>query len=108
MIIGCIYRNPSSNCTQFNDTLSEKLNQINHLGVEAYIVGDININIFNYSSNEQTSEYLDMLFYLDFSPITTKATRITYHTCTLIDHIYTNATEKILHSGICLVDISDH
>ena len=55
-----------------------------------------------------TAEYLDMIFSSSFLPIITKATRITDHTSTLIDHIYTNSPEKILQSGICLADISDH
>jgi len=41
-------------------------------------------------------------------PIITKATRITDHTSSLIDHIYTNTPEKVIKSGICLADISDH
>ena len=40
--------------------------------------------------------------------IITKPTRITDHTATLIDHIYTNTPEKLITSGICLADISDH
>ena len=49
-----------------------------------------------------------MLLDLGYLPLITKATRITYHTSTLIDHIYTNTPEKIIKSGICLADISDH
>ena len=41
-------------------------------------------------------------------PMITKATRITNHSATLIDHIYTNSPEKIIKFGICLADISDH
>ena len=41
-------------------------------------------------------------------PIITKPTRITDHTSSLIDHIYTNSPEKLIRSGICLADISDH
>ena len=38
----------------------------------------------------------------------TKATRITYHSKTLIDHIYTNAPEKVIKSGICLAEFVCH
>lgn len=108
ILIGCVYRHPSNNCTQFKEILCENFNQINQLGFEAYILGDININLLNYCSNEATSEYLDMLCSVSLLPIITKATRITNHTSTLIDQIYTNTPEKIMQSGICLVDISDH
>ena len=49
-----------------------------------------------------------MLFDLGFMPVITKATRVTDHTSSLIDHIYTNTPEKVIKSGICLADISDH
>ena len=49
-----------------------------------------------------------MLFDLGFTPVITKVTRVTDHTSSLIDHIYTNTPEKVIKSGICLADISDH
>ena len=51
---------------------------------------------------------MDMLLDLGYLPLITKPTRITYHTSTLIDDIYTNTPEKVIKSGICLADISDH
>ena len=38
----------------------------------------------------------------------TKATRITDHTSSLIDQIYTSTPEKVVKAGICLVDVSGH
>ena len=49
----------------------------------------------------------DRIYSLDLLPVITKATRITNHTATLIDHIYTNNISR-LTSGIVTVDISDH
>ena len=43
----------------------------------------------------QTSEYLDMLFDLGLMPVITKPTRVTDHISSLIDHIYTNAPERL-------------
>ena len=72
------------------------------------VLGDLHGNLLKYNEDKQMSEYLDMLLSLGFMPIITKATRITDHTVTLIDHIYTNTSEKLIKSGICLADISDH
>ena len=109
IIIGCIYRHPLvGQISKIQDTLREKLNLINQFGYEAYLAGDINVNFLSYTSHNQTSEYLDMLFESGYMPLITKATRITYHSKTLIDHIYTNAPEKVIKSGICLADITDH
>ena len=60
----------------------------------------MNIDFLKYSSDNKTSDYLDMLLNLGYLPIITKATRI--------DHIYTNSPQKVAKSGICLVGISDH
>ena len=49
-----------------------------------------------------------MILGLGLMPIITKATRITDHTSSLIDYIYTNTPEKVIKSGICLADISDY
>lgn len=49
-----------------------------------------------------------MLFNNTFYPIITKPTRITCHSATLIDHIYTNSQNFEMLSGIWPIDISDH
>ena len=48
-----------------------------------------------------------MIYSFNLLPVITKPTRITSHTATLIDHIYTNTINR-LTSGIATVDISDH
>jgi hypothetical protein len=65
------------------------------------ILGDVKIDFLKYNNDVQTSAYLDMLFDLGFMPVITKATRVTDHTSSLIDHIYTNTPEKVIKSGIC-------
>ncbi len=63
----------------------------------------MNIDFLKYCSDNKTSDYLDMLLNQDYLPIVTKATRITDHTSTIIDHIYTNSPQNVAESGICLV-----
>ena len=108
IVIGCIYRHPSSKLEHFHDILKEKLEYISRSGFETYVAEDVNIDFLKYATDKKTSYYLDMLFSLGFMPLITKATRITHHSKTLIDHIYTNAPEKIINTRICLADISRH
>lgn len=90
-------------------TLKTQLEGLNNKGHEIFISGDININFLKYNDDIYTSNYLDMLLDLGFMPLITKATRITYHSPTLIDHIYSNIPEKkTIKAGICLADVSDH
>ena len=49
------------------------------------------IRIF-FNTDKLTADHLDMLLNLGYMPIITKATRITDHSTTLIDHMYTNAS----------------
>ena len=108
IVIGCIYRHPSQNRQIFHEAIESQLNKLNNERCEVYITGDMNIDFLKYSSDNKTSDYLDMLLNLGYLPIITKATRITDHSTTLIDHIYTNSPQKVVKSGICLVGISDH
>ena len=59
-------------------------------------------------THQPTEKYLDMLYANNFIPLITKPTRITDHSKTLIDHIYTNMPLSEVLSGIAVCDISDH
>ena len=67
----------------------------------------MNINFLKFNEHAQTEEFLDMLYANNILPIITKPTRLTDHTATLIDHIYTNSLQNFT-PGILTVDITDH
>ena len=99
IVIGCIYRHPSTDCAKLHNALKEQLSNLNNKSKEVFVLGDININFLNYNRDNKTSDYLDMLLDLGYMPLITKATRITDHAATLIDHIYTNVPQKNNKSG---------
>ena len=74
---------------------------------EIYILGDFNIDLLKYSEHLLTEGYLNMLYSNNLLPLITKPTRLTHHTYTLIDYIYTNSNLRV-DASIVLVDISDH
>lgn len=106
-IIGCIYRHPNANLEEFTNKL-ELLLKFNDQKLETYILGDFNIDCFKYEAHAPTQIYVNMLFNNTFYPIIIKPTRITCHSATLIDHIFTNSQNFEMLSGICPIDISDH
>ena len=108
IIVGCVYRHPTADLSQFTSQMEEILNMLNLNKYQVYILGDMNINFLNFSNHIPTEEYLDMLYSNNFLPIITKPTRITNHTSTLIDHIYTNTPIEQITPGIATMDISDH
>ena len=106
ILVGCTYKHPGVNIDEFNGKLDERMKLFNPNKYQLYILGDMNIDFFKCDSHPPTEAYLDMLYSNNLLPIITKPTRLTYHSATLIDHIYTNSTSKIV-SGIVMVDISD-
>jgi exonuclease III len=73
----------------FAEELEELLRKLNQGKYDIYLLGDFNINFLKYDS-KPTEKYLDMLYSNNIIPVITKPTRLTVHTKTLIDHIYTN------------------
>ena len=106
VMIGCIYRHPAAKLSDFTEELEGIMNGLT--SYKTYILGDMNINLFNCDVHGQTEEYLNMIYSNNFFLLITKATRVTCHTATLIDHIYTNASPINITSKIITADISDH
>ena len=71
-------------------------------------MGDFNIHLLK--SCDYTNRFLEQLFTASYMPLILRPTRITHHTATLIDNIFTNDMETIESStnGILFCDISDH
>lgn len=108
IIIGSIYRHPKGNVDQFAVKLDEMLKYLNVCKYQVYLLGDINIDFFKFAIHNSTEAYLDMLYANNFLPIITKPTRLTDHSKTLTDHIYTNAPIDNIIPGIGLFELSDH
>ena len=93
IIVGTIYRPntpPKADLDIFTHTIHELQQQLNDDNKETYIMGDMNIDLLQYENYQKTNEYLDNIFSLGYIPLISKPTRITPHSATFIDHIYTN------------------
>ena len=101
-MIGCIYKHPTAYVEGFTLKFHEFLNKFNQNKYDMCIMGDMNIDLLKCHSHQQTERCLDMIYSFDLLPVITKPTRITSHTATLIDHIYTNTVNR-LTSGIVTV-----
>ena len=77
-IIGCIYKHPkmliSEFCEDFLNDLTKKLSKENQ---EIYLMGDFNINLLNYQSDNHTAKFLDNICSSGFFPYINIPTRIT-------------------------------
>ena len=99
--VGVIYRPPNMDVNLFLNTFNETLGKISKENKICNLMGDFNLNLMNYG------KFLDGLYSNAFVPVITCPTRITSHTATLIDNIFTNHYFESA-SGLLLTDISDH
>ena len=122
ILLGILYRPPDKN--SFVKYLEDVLRGTNILDKEeCYLLGDFNINlliegkdIFRCKSDEinhkqmssMTKEYLDLCLSFSLKQLISVPTRVTETTATLIDHILTNSSQKIIQSGVIELGLSDH
>jgi exonuclease III len=111
IIVGSIYRPNSPPLANLNVFL-ENLYKINEqIGIEkkqCYLMGDFNIDLLKINSHNPTKEFLDNMTTYGFVPLISKPTRITDHSATLIDNIFSNSNIDTIESGILVTDVADH
>ena len=110
VLIGNVYRSPSSpNTHNFNSIIENTLNKLGrHKTKQILIAGDFNIDLIKYETDENSRDIIDITSNHGFSQVISRPTRITDHSATLIDHIYTNKVNKVLSSCVVTLDVSDH
>ena len=94
---------------EFNDlllkSLTERLTKENNK--EVILLGDFNIDLINSNSNDNASEFLDVIYSSNLLPHITSPTQLTSRSHTLIDNIFSNINEECT-SGNIINTISDH
>ena len=109
IIVGVIYRHPSMDLADFNcNYLNKLLENVSKEQKSIFLLGDFNVNLLNYNEHNQTNEFLDSLASNSFIPLILQPTRITSHSNTLIDNIFSNVIDPDIISGNLTVTISDH
>ena len=109
ILIGNIYRPPDQ--SGFLETLSNAiLNTPNFDNQEVYILGDFNINL-NYAGRRVPigiKKYREFCALHGLTQLIKSPTRVTKNTSTILDHILTNCSDKILQAGTMDIGLSDH
>ena len=106
-LVGCIYKPPDSDVSNFTSVLDTLLSKINKQ--KCILAGDFNINLLNHDTHKPTSDFINCIFSHFFAPTVNKPTRITPNTSTLIDNIFINfGSSHSLTPSIIYCDISDH
>ena len=107
-VIGVIYSPPSENTLEFVAKVNEVIPGVTKNNKHCYITGDFNLNLLKCESHSVTAQFIESLFAFSLLPMITKPTRITAHSATLIDKLFTNNTAVSSKNGLIISDISDH
>ena len=109
IIVGIIYRPPNQSVDVFVENFSEILAKISRENKICYLMGDFNLNLLNHQNHDATGKFIDEFHSCMFSLLISLPSRITSHSATLIDNIFTNYFEHHYRTaGLLLADISDH
>ena len=107
---GVTYKPPKTNVETYSNCLSEILDKLENSNKKCFVAGDFNIDLLKCETNTETNSFFTRLLTYSFFPTISKPTRITEHSATIIDNIYTNVydiADDIL-SGNLYTDITDH
>ena len=110
IIVGNIYRHPSMYLEEYlDDYLTPFLNKISNENKRKIIMGDFNVDLMKVDDNDITAKYFDIMTSHLFVPHIVHPTRITSTSKTLIDNIFSNATNmEEAKSGNLTISLSDH
>ena len=120
--VGIVYRSPKDiNCLQL---FVEILNSLNILENEIFVLVDMNINILQNSVNlleknvntpkgknvisSNVKNYIEFCSTLELKQLIKVPARIKSNTSTVIHHILTSSSEKVVRAGIIEISLSDH
>ena len=67
-------------------------------------MSDFNLDLLN----DCSSDFKDIMHAISLYPLITRPTRITTHSSTVIDNIFTSLIKEDPIAGIIIADISDH
>ena len=109
IIIGCIYRHPNMDLSDFIENyLSILLDKISKENKTVYLLGDFNVDLLKYDQHNLTNDFLDTLATNFFLPNIFLPTRIGNTSKTLTDNIFSNSLSNETVSGNISASISDH
>ena len=96
------------NVSGFNFLINQPLDKISEEQKQIFLLGDFNINLLNYNEHQPTNEFLDSLASNSIITYILLLRRLTIHSKTLIDNIFSNVLSCEAISGNITATMSDH
>ena len=109
IIVGVIYRHRSMDLADFDCNYLNKLFENTSKEQKSiFSLGDFNVNLLNYNEHNETNGFVESLASNSLLPLILQPTRITSHSNTLIDNIFSNVIDPDIILGNLTATISDH
>ena len=109
MIIGCIYRHPSMEHSEFNNRfLLVLLQKISKEKKTAVLLGDFNADLLKYDHDDEVADFLDAMYSKLLLPNISSPTGIAPTSANLIDNIFTNDYDNTFTSGNLVTTLSSN
>ena len=105
---GSIYRHPHYNCDDFFQCLETCLTSLTKENIEIYICGDFNFDLLKVDSDHLTQHFFNLLCSYGLLPHMLQPTRVTDHSTTVIDNIFSDNLQDDIISSNVLLTISEH
>ena len=101
----CVYRHPNSDVQEVTHFVNGILQTVTKENKHVFFLGDFNINLLNYEHHSDTNDFRNSMVSHYLLP---HPTRVTDHSATVIDNIFSNITDFEIKGGNILSEISDH
>ena len=108
LIVGTMYRHPTSNTSFIENFLHPTLDKLNKTNKKVIFTGDFNYDLIKYESHKQTNDFYDLVSSYSYRPFILQPSRITYKSNTLIDNIFANDLACNSDGGNITSTIADH
>ena len=103
-LILCLnHRPPNGDSTLFGKHMKSILSKNEAIKKEVILIGDFNINHLDFDKNKRVQNFVNLMFRFGMIPTINKPTRVTRHTATAIDHVFTNTIMGNIESKTAIV-----
>ena len=110
MILSLNYRPPNGDKKLFEKHMKRILSKNEATKKELILIGNFNIYLLDFGKNKRVQSFVNLMFRFGMIPAINRPTRVTKHTATAIDHVFTNTIMGNIEIKTVIVktDISNH
>ena len=106
-LCGCAYRPPNSDISNFIEYVESTFTKFNKNKYNVFLMGDFIIDLLR-DSHSNTNDFVNSMISHSFLPHILQPSRVTDHSATIIDNIFSNITDFETLSGNITALVADH